>query len=130
MAKDDLTCVNVAGNALVEFIERIAVAGGRDITVSQGDKGWFVTYKPPFIRGIKEDVSKKVDRKDVCLARYAVCDPTSNIPVCEACYNVYDCEKCAFFKAPLCSAKERAEANCEGDKAKCGDVCHKLKEDN
>lgn len=65
MAKDDLTCVNVAGNTLVEFIERVAVAGGSDITVSQGDKGWYVTYRSPFTRDIKEDASK---RKDVCLS--------------------------------------------------------------
>lgn len=77
---DDLTCVSVTEGALVEFIERVAVAGGNDIKVSQGDRGWYVTYRPPFTRDIKEDTS--------------------------------------------CSPQMIAEADCEGDKAKCGDICY------
>lgn len=55
MTVDDLTCVNVTDNALVEFIECIAVAGSTDIKVSRGDKGWHVIYRPPFTRDIKKD---------------------------------------------------------------------------
>lgn len=125
MNNDDLTCVNVAGNALVEFIEHIAVAGSSNITVSQGDRGWYVTYKPPFTRDIKEDASKEVKRKDICTSKYKVSNALFE-PV--DCYEVYNCEKCKFFMS-FCNPQERAEANCEGDRAKCGDVCHKLKED-
>lgn len=74
---DDLTCVNVTQNALVEFIERVAVAGGSDIKVSHGDRGWYVTYRPPFTRDIKEDGAHVIE-----------------------------------------------EADCEGDRVKCGDDCY------
>lgn len=54
MAKDDLTCVKVTENALMEFIERVAVAGGTDIRVSHGDRGWYVIYKSPFTQKVEE----------------------------------------------------------------------------
>lgn len=120
MAKDDLTCVNVAGNALVEFIERVAVAGSSNITVSQGDKGWYVTYKPPFTRDIKEDAS----RKDVCTSKHKVSN-TLFEPV--DCYEAHSCEKCKFFRTS-CSPQKIAGADCDGDITKCGNACPKLKE--
>lgn len=64
MMTDDFTSVNVADSALVEFIERVAVAGGSDIRVGQGDRGWYVTYKPPFTRDIKADAAAEPDRPD------------------------------------------------------------------
>ena len=50
----DITCVNVSEEALIAFIERAAVAGCAGIKVSQGDRGWYVTYKSPFTRDVKE----------------------------------------------------------------------------
>lgn len=64
---DDLISVNVDNSALVEFIERVTVAGGSDIRVGQGDRGWYVTYRPPFTRDIKEDAESK--HGDVCHAK-------------------------------------------------------------
>lgn len=61
---DDLTCVNVTQNVLVEFIERVAVAGGSDIKVSHGDRGWYVTYIPPFTRDIKEDCALIIEEAE------------------------------------------------------------------
>ena len=52
---DDLTVVQVTQNALIAFIEQVACAGSTDIKVSQGDAGWYVTYRPPFTREVKED---------------------------------------------------------------------------
>lgn len=54
---DDLTVVQVTQNALIDFIEQVACAGSTDIKVSQGDAGWYVTYRPPFTRDIKADAS-------------------------------------------------------------------------
>lgn len=176
---DDLTCVNVTEGALVKFIERVAVAGGSDIKVSQGDRGWYVTYRPPFTRDIKADAAEeyvlpKNERLDAagplgcqscinikaCKQMYVesgtwpeildcfVPDRTKHYPqfemdsckectVVPGCLALYDLDrehwKCIKGKVHLnftelhdvpCSPQMIAEADCEGDKDKCGDVCH------
>ena len=59
---DDLTIVQVAQSALLAFIEQVACAGGTNIKVSIGDAGWYVTYKPPFARDLKEDAAKELKK--------------------------------------------------------------------
>ncbi len=205
---DDLTCVNVTEGALVEFIERVAVAGGSDIKVSQGDRGWYVTYRPPFTRDIKEDGALVIEEAEIpeefihlkedgalvieeaetpeefihlkmkasdaagplccqsCIKIKAckqIFVETGTWPVlhdcfvpdrckkypqfemnsCEECNVIHSCIarydmdranwKCAKGKVHLnftevhdapCTPQMVAEADCEGDRAKCGDACH------
>lgn len=176
---DDLTCVNVTQNALVEFIERVAVAGGSDIKVSQGDRGWYVTYRPPFTRDIKEDGALVIEEAEPDISDIAgplscqscikirACKkifaesgvwpvphdcfvpdrvkkyPQFEMDSCEECNVVHSCIarydmdranwKCVKGKVHLnftevhdapCSPQMIAEADCEGDRAKCGDACH------
>lgn len=180
MAVDDMTCVNVTQNALLEFIELIACAGCGDIKVSQGDRGWYVTYKTPFTREVKACdepegyVLPKNERLDAagplccqscikikaCKQIYVESGawpvprdcfvpsrvkkyPQFEMDSCEECNVIHSCIarydmdrpnwKCAKGKVHLnfteiqdapCSPQMIAEADCEGDKAKCGDACH------
>ena len=63
---DDLTVVQVTQNALIAFIEQVACAGSTNIKVSTGDAGWYVTYRPPFTREVKEEYLP-MEEKEKCL---------------------------------------------------------------
>ena len=176
-----LTHVKVTNDTVIRFIEQIELAGGTNITVSQGDKDLYVTYMSPFTRDIKEDaeadkgyVLPKNERLDAagplccqscikikaCKQIYVetgtwpvprdcfVPDrckkyPQFDMDSCEECSIIHSCIarydmdrenwKCAKGKVHLnfteihdapCSPQMIAEADCDGDKNKCGDACH------
>ena len=130
MAVDDLTSVNVADSVLVEFIERVAVAGGSDIRVSQGDRGWYVTYRPPFTRDIKEDGALVIEEDTEPVKMYAT--PYS-AKCCQGCASIRACADkgpawtyCGgkLYTRDFCSPQQIAEASCDGDINKCGNACH------
>lgn len=173
------THVKVADDTVIRFIEQVELAGGTNITVSQGDKDLYVTYMSPFTRDIKEDgalVIKEAepDRPDTagplccqscikikaCKQTYVETGtwpvprdcfvpsrvkkyPQFEMDSCEECNVIHSCIarydmnranwRCAKGKVHLnftelhdapCSPQMIAEADCDGDKAKCGDACH------
>lgn len=134
MMTDDLTCVNVTEGALIEFIERVVVAGGSDIKVSQGDSGWYVTYKPPFTRDIKADTAEEYllpKNQRLITTGPLYCQSCAKIKVCRQMYvesGVWPAIHDGCFVPELhdthCTSQEIAEADCEGDRTECGDACH------
>ncbi len=123
MAVADLTHVSVSENALVAFIEQVTVVGASDIHVSQGDKDWYVTYRPPFTR----DIKKKIEEPDKEYATpYSIseCQSCARIKVCADKKSAWTYCYGRLYTQKSCSAQMIAEADCDGDINKCGGICH------